>query len=87
MVFGQVGKGILILLCSIVFGFVIGFINGILGVMLGAATAGIAFFVILFITLAIAFCYYAILIVDSYKVGKTLAAGKPIGKWRFFPSP
>lgn len=27
------------------------------------------------------------LIIDSYKVGKTLAAGKPVGKWEFFPSP
>ena len=27
-----------------------------------------------------------LLVVDSYKVGKTLKTGKPVGKWRFFPS-
>jgi hypothetical protein len=27
------------------------------------------------------------IIFDSYKVGKTLASGKPVGKWSFFPSP
>ena len=24
---------------------------------------------------------------DAYKVGKTLASGKPVGKWEFFPTP
>ncbi len=30
---------------------------------------------------------FPFIIFDSYKVGKTLASGKPVGKWSFFPSP
>ena len=39
------------------------------------------------IGLPLAILIQILLVVDAYKVGKTLKTGKPIGKWEFFPSP
>jgi len=74
---GQTGKGILlVLLYLVVFG-----CAGISTVVTIATVVG------LIIPLAIWGIPTAIIIIDSYKVGKTLASGKPVGKWSFFPSP
>jgi TM2 domain-containing membrane protein YozV len=42
--------------------------------------------VVTVIGLPLAILIQILLVVDSYKVGKTLKTGKPVGKWRFFPS-
>jgi hypothetical protein len=39
------------------------------------------------IGLPLAILIQILLVVDGHKVGKTLKTGKPVGKWRFFPSP
>jgi TM2 domain-containing membrane protein YozV len=35
----------------------------------------------------IAIFFVVVLTFDAFYVGKTLASGKPVGKWSFFPSP
>ena len=74
MVFGQIAKGIVILLFFWLIGpFFIGFFGALLG------DAGVFFMVLVIVGLAIAS------LVDAFKVGKSLAQGQPVGKWQFFP--
>ena len=72
VIFGQVGKGIVILIVSIISIF---FITSIIPVTI---TLQLALFMPILWTVAI---------IDAYKVGYVLKAGFPVGKWAFFPTP
>jgi hypothetical protein len=78
LVYGQTGKGILLMLfatlccCGNFWLTPLLFFTTIIGAVLGLFIWAIP---------------TVLIIIDSYKIGKTLASGKSVGKWSCFPSP
>jgi TM2 domain-containing membrane protein YozV len=67
-----------------------GVLAGLPQIIFGQVAKGIALSVLFWISFPTGFGPIIILIasiIDAYKVGYTLKAGKPVKKWAFFPNP